>query len=79
LLVEDLEVCQLYAKTANSKRLEEIHQGYTYFQENDLLLPKIRPSFDNGKMSIAKSLVNGIGFGSTEFIVLRAKEEIMID
>jgi restriction endonuclease S subunit len=30
-------------------------------------------------MSIAKNLANGIGFGSTEFVVLRAKEEIMIE
>ena len=51
LLVEDLEICQLYAKTANSKKIQEVYQGYNYFAENDLLLPKIRPSFENRKMS----------------------------
>jgi type I restriction enzyme S subunit len=44
-----------------------------------LLIAKITPYFENGKMSIAKNLVNGIGFGSTEFIVLRAKEGTMIE
>jgi type I restriction enzyme S subunit len=74
-----LEICQLYVKPTNSKKIEEVYQSYTYFVENDLLLPKIRPSFENGKMSIAKELINGIGFGSTEFIVLRAKKEVKIE
>jgi len=30
-------------------------------------------------MSIAKNLKNGVGFGSTEFIVLRAKKEVLIE
>ena len=43
------------------------------------MIAKITPCFENGKMSIAKNLVNGIGFGSTEFIVLRVKEGTMIE
>ncbi|WNE40809.1 MAG: hypothetical protein mread185_000266 [Mycoplasmataceae bacterium] len=79
LPMEDCEKHSLYVYPQKVKKIEEVHKGYTYFQENDLLLAKITPCFENGKMSIAKNLVNGIGFGSTEFIVLRAKEGILIE
>ena len=45
--------------------------GYTYFKEGDLLFAKITPCMENGKIALAKALKNGIGFGSTEFHVLR--------
>jgi restriction endonuclease S subunit len=77
--MEDCEEYSLYVFPRQVKNLEEIRQGYTYFQENDLLIAKITPCFENGKMSIAKNLVNEIGFGSTEFIVLRAKGEVLIE
>ncbi|MDL2314872.1 restriction endonuclease subunit S [Bacteroidales bacterium OttesenSCG-928-C19] len=49
--------------------------GFTTFTENDILFAKITPCMENGKGAIAKKLSNGIGFGSTEFHVLRAKEK----
>ena len=51
--------------------------GYTCFQNNDVLVAKITPCFENGKGALAHGLKNGIGFGSTEFHVLRAKEKIL--
>jgi len=48
-------------------------KGYTSFQENDLLWAKITPCMENGKSAVAKNLLNGFGFGSTEFHVFRAK------
>ncbi|MCD6593840.1 restriction endonuclease subunit S [Candidatus Bathyarchaeota archaeon] len=51
--------------------LGEVRKGYTYFRENDVLFAKITPCMENGKAAIARNLVNGIGFGSTEFHVLR--------
>ncbi|MBT3169786.1 MAG: restriction endonuclease subunit M/S, partial [Candidatus Cloacimonetes bacterium] len=57
------------------KIISEVFQGYTYFRDNDVLLAKITPCFENGKSGIAKNLKNGIGFGSTEFIVIRANQE----
>jgi len=51
--------------------LGEVKKGYTYFREGDILFAKITPCMENGKSVIAKHLVNGIGFGSTEFHVLR--------
>ena len=55
--------------------LKEVRKGYTYFREGDVLFAKITPCMENGKSAIAKNLVNGIGFGSTEFHVLRPIKE----
>ena len=49
----------------------EVCKGFTYFAENDVLFAKITPCMENGKGGIAKGLLNGVGFGSTEFHVLR--------
>ena len=51
----------------------EVASGYTSFQNDDVLVAKITPCFENGKGALAGNLVNGIGLGSTEFHVLRAK------
>jgi len=51
----------------------EVNSGYTYFENGDILVAKITPSFENGKGCIIDELPNGIGFGSTEFHVLRCK------
>ncbi|MEW6657226.1 MAG: restriction endonuclease subunit S [Thermodesulfobacteriota bacterium] len=49
----------------------EVYKGYTYFAERDVIFAKITPCMENGKSAIALGLINGIGFGSTEFHVLR--------
>ena len=48
-----------------------VSKGYTYFEENDVLFAKITPCMQNGKHVIARDLIDGIGFGTTEFHVLR--------
>ena len=53
------------------KEYDEVKTGLTYFAENDVLFAKITPCMENGKGAVAKGLHNGIGFGSTEFHVLR--------
>lgn len=50
---------------------DEVKTGFTYFAENDVLFAKITPCMENGKGAVAQGLRNGIGFGSTEFHVLR--------
>lgn len=52
----------------------DVKKAYTFFSNNDVLLAKITPCFENGKRALVKKLSNGIGFGSTEFHVLRAKK-----
>ena len=54
------------------RKYEVVKKGFTYFTENDVLFAKITPCMENGKGAIAKGLMNGIGFGSTEFHVLRS-------
>lgn len=49
--------------------------GFTKFKEGDLLWAKITPCMQNGKSAIAKNLTNGLGCGSTEFFVMRNKDE----
>ena len=46
------------------------------FQEMDTLFARITPCLENGKICQVKGLENGIGFGSTEFLVFRGKEKI---
>jgi type I restriction enzyme S subunit len=55
----------------------EVAKGYTYFEEHDLLFAKITPCMENGKVALATNLRNGIGFGSTEFHVIRANSETL--
>lgn len=53
------------------KSIGEVRKGYTYFAEGDVVFAKITPCMENGKSAIARNLMNGIGFGTTEFHVLR--------
>lgn len=68
----DLNTFDASFKTQEERKLGEVLSGFTYFRDNDILLAKITPCFENGKAGIARSLTNGIGFGSTEYIVMRA-------
>jgi len=56
---------------SETRLYEEVKTGFTYFAENDVLFAKITPCMENGKGCIAEGLCNGVGFGSTEFHVLR--------
>lgn len=57
-----------------TRKYAEVKSGFTYFREDDVLFAKITPCMENGKGAIAKGLRNGVGFGSTEFHVLRPNE-----
>jgi type I restriction enzyme, S subunit len=57
--------------SVDTRTFGEVRTGYTYFQSNDVLLAKITPCFENGKISLA-ALNHEHGFGSTEFHVVRA-------
>ena len=50
-----------------------VKSGFTYFEKGDVLVAKITPCFENGKGCHTKTLNTDIGFGSTEFHVLKAK------
>ncbi len=51
-----------------------VKTGFTRFQNGDILFAKITPCMENGKGALVSHLPNGVGCGSTEFHVLRAKD-----
>jgi type I restriction enzyme S subunit len=53
----------------------EVAKGFTSFIDNDVLVAKITPCFENGKGALVTNLLGGIGLGSTEFHVVRAKTD----
>ena len=69
--MEDLGIDQKIMVPTQTRPLENVAGSYTYFADGDVLLAKITPCFENGKLGIADKLTNGIGFGSSEYIVFR--------
>jgi type I restriction enzyme S subunit len=56
---------------SQTRKLGSVWNGFTYFRENDVVFAKITPCMENGKGAIMRNLKNKIGFGTTEFHVLR--------
>ena len=67
----------MYFEAKDCKQLKEVGSSYTYFKENDVLIAKVTPCFENGKAGIARNLSNQTGFGSSEFYVLRSTEKCL--
>lgn len=61
-------------QTSEVRKYNEVSKNFTIFQENDVLFAKITPCMENGKIVLAKNLLSGVGFGSTEFHVIRNAE-----
>jgi len=57
----------------------EVKKGYTYFADGDVLFAKITPCMQNGKHAIASGLLDSVGFGSTEYHVIRPSNVITAD
>lgn len=74
--MEDLGIGVKFLQPLRTRCLGEVSGSYTYFADGDILLAKITPCFENGKLGIARGLVNGIGFGSSEYIVLRPTSKL---
>ncbi len=69
----------LSAETADvtaeeTRAYADVAKGYTSFASGDVLLAKITPCFENGKIAQA-ILSKRIGFGSTEFHVIRPRTD----
>ena len=72
-------VNEIYAEINDNKNcIVADSKGFTRFQEGDLLWAKITPCMENGKSAIAKDLINGYGCGSTEFHVIRPKNNDLL-
>ena len=59
--------------TITNRPLKEVRKGYSPFINGDILWAKITPCMQNGKSCIVDGLPNSVGFGSTEFHVLRVR------
>jgi type I restriction enzyme S subunit len=58
------------------RTLGDIRSGYTYFRDGDVVVAKITPCFENGKSAWIQGCKSGVGFGTTEFHVIRAEPEV---
>ncbi|MGV2336843.1 MAG UNVERIFIED_CONTAM: DUF3644 domain-containing protein [Planctomycetaceae bacterium] len=65
-----------YVTPNGSRPMGEVLKGYTYFENGDVLVAKITPCMENGKAAFVHNLPHQIGFGSTEFHVLRPGDSI---
>lgn len=80
-LPDDLEVSffpmpalsEIYGEITEpqTRPLKKVRTGYTNFSEGDVVFAKITPCMENGKSAVIGKLVNDIGYGTTEFYVLR--------
>lgn len=56
--------------------VDDVYKGYTYFCDDDVVVAKITPCFENGKGAHASGLHNGVAFGTTELHVIRASHNV---
>ena len=49
--------------------------AYTPFQDDDIVMAKVTPCFENGNIAVAKNLQSGYGFGTSEIFVIRCKKD----
>ncbi len=54
--------------------IDDVYDGYTYFENSDVLMAKVTPCFENKNIAVAEGLANGIGFGSSEIYVIRVHD-----
>ena len=69
-----MDVLQPFTRDVPSYQMEE-YKGGTKFRNMDTIMARITPCLENGKIAQVRCLNNKeVGFGSTEYIVFRAKE-----
>ena len=72
-------ISELYGEIAEKRQgIVSKTKGYTKFQDDDVLWAKITPCMENGKSVVAKGLLNGYGYGSTEYYVIRVDKKQVI-
>jgi type I restriction enzyme S subunit len=56
----------------------EIKKGFTHFADEDVVMAKISPCFENAKSAVMRNLINGVGAGTTELHVFRKTSEVIL-
>ena len=59
------------------RKMNDVSQGYSSFIDGDILFAKITPCMENGKIALVNNLKNGVGFGSTEFHIVRPTNQVI--
>jgi type I restriction enzyme S subunit len=62
---------------SETRRYGDVKKGYTAFVDQDVIFAKVTPCMENGKIAVVENLKNGIGFGSSEFHVLRTANSMI--
>jgi type I restriction enzyme S subunit len=65
-------------ESGETKPFIDVKKGFTHFAEGDVIFAKITPCMQNGKSAVARGLANGLGFGSTEFHVIRPNSDVIL-
>jgi len=60
------------------RKLSEVKKGFTSFSNEDILVSKITPCFENGKGAFVEGMPSDTGFGSTEFHILRSNKDFLL-
>ena len=55
-----------------------VKSSFTHFANNDIIVAKITPCFQNRKSAVMKDLLNGSGAGTTELHVLRPISDLIV-
>ncbi len=58
----------------NTAPLGTLSTSLTAYQDNDIVMAKVTPCFENGNIAVMSGLSSGVGLGSSELFVFRAKE-----
>lgn len=56
-----------------TRSVNSVRNGYSYFENGDIAFAKVTPCFENGKGAMFQNLIGNVGFGTTELTVLRPK------
>ena len=74
-----MEKLQPFCREISGYELEKYNGGGTKFRNGDTIMARITPCLENGKTARIDVLDDDeIGFGSTEYIVFRAKENVTV-
>ena len=74
-----MEKLQPFCRAVSGYELEKYNSGGSKFRNGDTIMARITPCLENGKTARINILDESeIGFGSTEYIVFRAKENVTV-
>ena len=63
--------------SSETVKAASVWNGFTYFSRGDVIVAKITPCFEHGKGAFLENLPTAIGFGSTEFHVMRPSPRLL--